>query len=457
MGLFMSRPIEPIARSLVLTVFAAIVLLSVAPLRAYAEDAKGARPADSAKSTSATPEERIGSLEETIRALEARIRELEARGSASNVDTPVQKAEPAAAPEGTPTNAGTEPAKADPAPPPGNRVSFFDKVEFSGFADGYYGYNFNRPASRKNGIRNFDFNHNQFSLNLLEFAIERKADPLGFRFDLNYGDTAKWVHSTEPGGTDVYQYVQQAYVTYKAPVGKGLTIDFGKFVTHMGSEVIETHANYNYSRSMLFAWAIPYYHFGTRISYPVSDKLSVAGLIVNGWNNVVDNNSGKSVGFSINVTPVKKLNLIQNYIVGAEQANNSSDRRQVFDTVLTVFANDRFSLMANYDYGMDRLLGERVRYQGVAGYARFAITPSFAISPRIEWFDDPQGFATGLAQTLKGATFTSEFKVPGGMMLRAEYRRDWSNNPFFEKRAGLLSRSQTTATLGLIYILGQEK
>jgi Putative beta-barrel porin-2, OmpL-like. bbp2 len=402
---------------------------------------------------SASAEERISSLEETIRGLEARLRELEGRGSASQDNGKTTEAVIARGANGS----SAEPAAADPAPPAGNRVSFFDKVEFSGFVDTYYGYNFNRPPSRKNPLRNFDLNHNQFSLNLIELAMERKADPLGFRLDLNFGDTAKFVHAAEPGGSDVYQYLQQAYVTYKAPLGKGLSVDFGKFVTHMGAEVIETPSNNNYSRSLLFSWAIPYYHFGTRVSYPLSDKLTVAGLLVNGWNDVVDNNGGKSVGVSVNITPFKRLNLIQNYIVGAEQLDNSDDRRHVLDTVLTVNASDRLSLMFNYDYGMDRLQGERVRWQGVAGYFRFAFTPWFAIAPRVEWYDDPQGFTTGLAQTLKEATFTMEFKARGALLMRAEYRGDWSDRPFFEKRSGALSRSQTTATLGLVYLMGQER
>jgi CRISPR-associated Cas5-like protein len=416
----------------------------------------GNSPASST-SKAASAEERISSLEETIRVLEARLRELEGRGSGSQDNGKNPGAEVAQGTNGSTNGSAAEPVKADPAPPAGNRTSFFDKVEFSGFADTYYGYNFNRPPSRKNPLRNFDLNHNQFSLNLIELAMERKADPLGFRLDLNFGDTAKFVHAAEPGGSDVYQYLQQAYVTYKAPLGKGLSVDVGKFVTHMGAEVIETPSNYNYSRSLLFSWAIPYYHFGARVSYPLSDKLTVAGLLVNGWNNVVDNNGGKSVGLSVNITPFRKLNLIQNYIVGAEQLNNSDDRRHVLDTVLTVNASDRFLLMFNYDYGMDRVQAERVRWQGVAGYFRIALTPWFAITPRVEWFDDPQGFTTGLAQTLKEATFTMEFKARGALLMRAEYRGDWSDRPFFEKRSGVLSRSQTTATLGLVYLLGQER
>ena len=56
------------------------------------------------------------------------------------------------------------------------------------------------------------------------------------------------------------------------------------------SEVIEAKDNWNYSRSLLFALAIPYYHSGVRATYSPTDKISVMGTIVNGWNNVVENN-----------------------------------------------------------------------------------------------------------------------------------------------------------------------
>ena len=101
----------------------------------------------------------------------------------------------------------------------------------------------------------------------------------------------------EPGGTTIYQNIQQAYVSYLAPVGNGsLQVDFGKFVTPAGYEVIETKDNWNYSRGLLFALAIPYYHMGMRAAYSPNDKVTVTGFLFNGWNNVVDNNTGKTVG-----------------------------------------------------------------------------------------------------------------------------------------------------------------
>jgi len=87
--------------------------------------------------------------------------------------------------------------------------------------------------------------------------------------------------------------VEDAYLTAVLPVGNGLTINAGKLVTHMGGEVIETIGNINYSRSILFAYAIPYYHLGLSANYPFSDKFNATLYIYNGWNDVVDNNKGK--------------------------------------------------------------------------------------------------------------------------------------------------------------------
>jgi hypothetical protein len=317
---------------------------------------------------------------------------------------------------------------------------------FVGFIDGYYGYNFNKPGSMKNLYRNFDFNHNQFSLNYAELAIERKPGPLGFRVDVGFGDAATLVGAGDPAGPDIYRNFQQAYLSASH---KKLQVDFGKFVTWAGAEVIETKDNWNYSRSLLFAWAIPYYHFGTRAVVTANDKVSLGGFVVNGWNNVAENNEAKTVGAQVILKPVPKFTFTQNYIVGKEQVGNPV--RHLVDSIATLDVAPNFSLMANYDYGMDRSHAGRVRWQGIALYGRVTPTPKFRISPRIEWFDDPQGFTTGTSQTLKEGTLSLDYVVNEGMFLRGEYRYDWSDRSVFERnQRGILSH-QSTLTLGVVY------
>src|SRR5258707_682617 len=83
-----------------------------------------------------------------------------------------------------------------------------------------------------------------------------------------------------------------------------------------GGEVIETKDNWNYSRGLLFAWAIPYYHMGVRVGYSPNDKVTLTGFVLNGWNDVKDNNKDKTVAGSIAYKPNGKTTIIGNYIVG---------------------------------------------------------------------------------------------------------------------------------------------
>ena len=151
----------------------------------------------------------------------------------------------------------------------------------------------------------------------------------------------KIVNASDP---DYLQFLKEAYLSYMAPIGKGLQFDFGKFVTPAGAEVIETNANVNYSRGLLFNYAIPFYHFGGRAKYAFNDKVALTGYLVNGWNDIVHDsnpmnnsingvpqsptatifpvitnnytNSGKTGGLSLAWTPSKKLSFTETWLGG---------------------------------------------------------------------------------------------------------------------------------------------
>jgi len=375
--------------------------------------------------------------------------------------------------------AGGEAQATPPAPTPAEiaakqdsaTMDFFRRTEVSGFVDTYYGYNFNKPTKPCvtvggvavfNCLRNFDVAHNSFSLNLVELAFEKKptADSRGgYRIDLDYGPTAHMVNAFEPSGASSLANVEQAYVSYLAPAGTGLQLDFGKFVTPMGNEVIESKDNWNYSRSLLFALAIPYYHMGMRATYNPNDKVTLQGFLVNGWNNVQDNNKGKTVGGSITLKPTAAVAIIENYLTGQEQGDltDSGPWRNTSDTVVTYTANKQVSLAANYDYGRDtipavgKLAATPATWQGVAGYLKFQANDWFALTPRVEYYNDKDAFTTGAPQKLKEATVTAEFKHKDGFIMRLEYRGDFSDQPFFPKNTTGTSKKQNTFTVGFIY------
>jgi hypothetical protein len=171
--------------------------------------------------------------------------------------------------------------------------------------------------------------------------------------------------------------------------------------------------------------------------------------VVNGWNNAVDNNTGKTVGATIQYKN-PSLTLIENYTGGPEQNNDNADWRHLSDTIATYTVNKQVSVAANYDYGQDKLSGAKVKWQGIAGYVKYQANDWFALSPRVEYFDDPEGFTTGIAQKAKEGTVTAEFKHKDGVVMRLEYRHDWSDLTYFVKNAGVSSK-QDTFTIGVIY------
>src|SRR6267143_2003235 len=372
---------------------------------------------------------------------------------------------PAAAADGTATATATA-----SAPPPGTTgadadqpapekksepgfLGFFRSVEVGGLVDLYYDYYSTKQVDDAI-YRNFDAKHNQFGFSMAQVWLSKAPttnERAGFTFKMNFGPAANTINAFEPSKVRIFENIEQGYASYLAPIGHGLQVDVGKFVTQHGAEVIESKDNWNYSRSLLFALAIPYYHMGVRATYAVNDKVTVMGNVVNGWNNVVENNGAKSYGAQIVIKPVPQVSIVQNYMGGPEQTDQTHDWRHLSDTIVTYTANPKLSLMANYDYGRDTLAGVGVDWQGIAGYARYQLNKWCAIAPRVEWFDDPQGFTTGTAQALKEGTLTFEVKPVDNLLWRIEYRRELSDAAVFQNDLGNVLKGRHSIAIGVLY------
>lgn len=397
-------------------------------------------------------------MSERVQQLEKELAELKGEIAAMKSSS-MTAAVPASAAVAPPAAAAAAPAPAD-APKATTLASILGPTSISGFVDVYYGENFNNPSTRLNDLRFFDGATNQFGLNLIELVVDKQPDPsnsrTGYHIALGYGQAMNAIYGASTSGTlSADQYVKEAYFSYLAPVGKGLQIDVGKFVTPAGAEVIETKDNWNYSRGLLFSYAIPYYHFGMRAKYAFNTKYSLTGYFVNGWNSVIDNNSGKTYGMSFAWTPNAKWSVTQNYLAGPEQNNDNSNWRQLTDTVVSYNATKKLSLMANYDYGRgDHILGvvPPVYWTGIAGYVKYALNDKYSLATRYEYYDDHYGFTTGTPGHIQEVTGTFEHPVATHILTRLEFRHDAANNPIFTKGTSTPVDAQTTLTAGMVFI-----
>ncbi len=325
-------------------------------------------------------------------------------------------------------------------------------TDFSVWLDGYVDTNLQHPDSGFNALRNFDYRADTAHLSLAKLSIDHAPAPFGFHADVGFGQTLYGLHATDPG-PDAMKYVEQAYVSYKP--SKWLQLEAGKFVTSAGAEVAEAYSNWNYSRSLAFSWAIPYYHMGIRASFPVGQHFTGGVQLVNGWNNDVDNNSGKTLGVVGNYA-WKRVTWSNTYYGGSEK--RTKGMRNLYDTVVQFNQNDANSYYVNFDAGRENgASGGGQAWTALSVAARHAVGAKFAIAPRIEFLSDRDGWSTGVKQTVKAFTLTGEYRVNKWIVSRLEFRDDWSDQPSFERRGGKSGKSQATVLLGVMAYFGPKK
>jgi hypothetical protein len=188
---------------------------------------------------------------------------------------------------------------------------------------------------------------------------------------------------------------------------------------------------------------------------PVGKYFTAGVQVVNGWNNVEDNNSGKTIGFTTAFT-TSKISWSNNYYVGPEKADTNIGYRQLYDTTLLMTHTPKANFYLNFDYGHEKnVLAGAQHWVGIAGAARFQLNSIFALAPRLEWFNDADGFSTGTVQKLKEFTMTAEAKMTDYAVTRFEYRRDWSDQRFFDRGSTpAAGKNQDTLLVGIVAFFG---
>jgi hypothetical protein len=473
---------------------------------AAAQPAAATQPAASAQPTA---DQRLQELEKQVVALEAEIQSLKT-DTAATMKTAAY-AQPGLQPEAG--YAFTPGAAGDDAPAKISIASLLGPITLSGFGDVYYGYDNNHPYNNLSGLRSFEAPTNGFNFNMAELILDKAPDAtttesrLGYHVSAGYGYAGKLINGSDTAFTDGSNFfLKEAYLSYLFPLGKGLTVTVGKFVTPMGAEVIESNANWNYSRGLLFNYAIPLFHFGASAKYAFNPKFAVTGYMVNGWNNTIINNSlgfetgafgtssNLTYGASLAYTPNMKWSVIENYFAGPVNdgvgffGQNLNEWKQISDTVISYTPNAKWAFQLNGDYGFGPVVYEETdcddarthsgpiaegfgfscdpspvqKWGGVAGYAKYTFSPKTNFAVRYEWYDDATGYTGLLSGPFTGSfgrgwaqevTGTYSYNLTSQLLIRGEWRYDFANKPIFIQSLSNENevKEQNTATISFVY------
>ena len=342
-------------------------------------------------------------------------------------------------------------------------------VSFGGFLDTSYTYSTNRPKSPSNiSGRYFDKDQNKVVFNNFHLFVEKpeKDWGVGFRVSGDFGRTGELLREATLWGSRLQDEpsaeLREAYLTTTIPIGEGIGVKGGLFVTTLGTEILPNPGAYNdnISRSFLFNYAIPLRHLGMLFSYPLLKVLSVNAGVVTGWDNPRDNNGQPSFMAGFGLTPLEQFALTSSFIYGPEQRHNSGNKRFTMSHVATIKPFDPLAILLEYSYGHEEnasLGGTRdATWHGLGTVLSYGWTERFSTAVRGEIFHDRDGARLGGGVShanvaVAEVTLSGSYRLTKMLLGRLEYRQDWADERFYQKRATSADKSQGTFAAQLIY------
>jgi hypothetical protein len=362
-------------------------------------------------------------------------------------------------------------------------------IKLSGYVDAGYSYNFTGAANGTSDVSGRfgsdtaakgDFNLYAVKIALEKALTSENKAQAGFRTDVMIGEDANYLinRGTTYNQTNDQQnsnalFLEQAYVSIRAPVGNGWDFKVGKFVSILGYEVIERPANMNVTYGLLWQ-QMPLYYTGVLSSYKFDDYIDAKLGVVNG--SQTDNNTSTSGGgdgcavlAALNVTaPGGNANWSNNFQYSSNNDINSSYSTFYSSTSAGVeygssgtgytfiynswgnwapkFANDKLLLAFNALLGTSSTNGQNgvdingsqpgTTWFGAGAYAKYQFNDWFNLANRGEYLggNNPNklvgdaGVYNGTGLSLWEYTLTAGFNVIDNLLIRAEYRLDWGNS-----------------------------
>lgn len=322
-----------------------------------------------------------------------------------------------------------------------------------GYVEAHLSYNTNRPSNGITNYRGFDNRHATFTLANAVLGARWATGPVSGRVVLQVGATPSAYYAGEPGlagsgganasSAELWKYIQEAYVAYKAPLGRGLVFQLGLCGSPIGYESFAVKDNWNYSRSNLF-FGLPFYHAGIRATYEWTDRIATTISVFNGWNSVVDSNEAKSIQSTFVYKIPDRLLLQFVYFGGIERTTGAPEGpywRHHFDAVAQVDATSWLSFAAQGDHGWEPNRIGTARWTAGALYTRVAPTRWLYVALRGDRFHEhlatnDAGMSSaslfwGGVEWVSSGTATLDVRPHDHVSIRLEGRHDVADTPLY--------------------------
>jgi hypothetical protein len=312
-------------------------------------------------------------------------------------------------------------------------------LRFGAFVDAYYAFDLNDPPSRLRAFTTQPVRHNTFSVNLAALRGEYTSDQARAAFVWGVGDYVESNYAAEP------EYLRGLIEAYGGVrLAGGVWVDAGVLLSHIGPESPYSTANLTLGRSLIAEFS-PYYETGVRVSYAPSDRLSLAGLVLNGWQNIAETNDAKAFGTQVSYRLAPNVLLNWSSFIGNEAPDSSDARTRIFNDLYATWAvSPALDVVAAFDFGFQRRPEEDdyTAWQGGALIGRYRLSPAVAVNGRAEFYDDPDETivvtAPGAGFQVVGASLGLDVTPASNAFVRFEVRGFKATEEVFPDEEGLV-------------------
>jgi hypothetical protein len=250
-------------------------------------------------------------------------------------------------------------------------------------------------------------------------------------------------------------------VSYLAPAGHGLTLQAGVFSSLIGYDSLYAKDNLIYTRPWGADYT-PYLMMGINAAYPLTPRLTLTGVLVNGYWHLAHANDTPSVGGQVAYKADERVAVKQTVLYGPHQADTALEFWRLFSDSIVERRGPRLTTAAELQIGQERVVGSpatRALWLSAQMPVRWAVQGPWSIAIRPEFSWDRDGRWIGAPQSVAGVTTSLERRVTAKAaraIVRLEHRYDHSSGAgggFFSDR-GLVPGQQLLILAAIVAIGG---
>lgn len=299
------------------------------------------------------------------------------------------------------------------------------KLEIGAYLSSYYSFYTEDKSNPYVKHATMAARNNQFGLNMVMISLGYRSNKVRSNITLHYGDIAE---STWPAK---FNMIQEANAGVQ--LIKNLWLDAGVFRSHIGLESTQPRENITSSMTLANVYE-PYYFSGAKLTYLISQKLSLQLNTFNSFSSIIETNKNKLFGGSIVFAPNEHLSMTYNFITGDDTPDTIKLKHQrYYHNFYFTYQKNKISIGGEFNYGIQEYSKRLDEYTVNTAYMNSSLLllkhqsfKKIGFYGRGEWFsDEDEILSTGsnMGKYTWGATLGIEYKPVKNMALSLEARQ----------------------------------